>query len=76
MITHGHTQLNLARIFLVLSIASSLLKDKAEKEGSVSLLGEGKGLFGVTPEGLGIKMKPSSCLFIHLIILKVSLFLP
>lgn len=38
--------------------------------------GDGKSLFGATPEGLGIERKPSSCLFIHLIILKVSLFLP
>jgi len=45
-------------MFLILSIASSLSKDKVEKEGSVSLSGLEKAMFGVTPERVGIEMEP------------------
>ena len=48
--TNGHIDVNLAKMFLTLSIASSLWKDKMEKERTVSLSGMEKAMFGVTPE--------------------------
>jgi len=58
LITNGHIDLDLTKMFLILSIASSLSKDKVEKEGSVSLSGLEKAMFGVTPERVGIEMEP------------------
>lgn len=39
LVTSGHLDVNLAKPFLILTLASSLSKDEVEKEGSVSTSG-------------------------------------
>lgn len=56
--------MNLAKAFLILSIASSLSKNEEEKEGRVNFSGMESAIAGVTPEGLGTQWNLGPCPFI------------